>query len=113
MESIQGFLLINLYAFLLIVSTSIIFFSKKRLNQFEDKTYARFLITNIFISLTGLVLGFLVNPDIPVPEFIVIIFNKFYLVSLLLWITTLTLYTFYVSFKNKINLKKLGQYLNI
>lgn len=116
MESIQGFLLINLYAFLLIVSTSIIFFSKKRLNQFEDKTYARFLITNIFISLTGLVLGFLVNPDIPVPEFIVIIFNKFYLVSLLLWITTLTLYTFYVSFKNKNKFEKtrtIFKYLDI
>ena len=116
MESIQGFLLINLYAFLLIIATCIIFFTKKRLNQFEDKTYARFLITNIFISITGLVLGVLVNPDIKIPELITIIFNKIYLVSLLFWITKLTLYTLYVTVKNKSKfekIKKIFKYLDI
>ena len=110
MESMQGFLLINLYSFLLIISTSIIFFSKKRLNQFEDKTYARFLITNIFISLTGLILGILVNPDILLPDLILIIFNKIYLISLLYWITTLTLYTLYISFKNKNKYEKVNKF---
>ena len=103
MESIQGFLLINLYAFLLIISTSIIFFSKKRLNQFEDNTYSKFLITNIIISFSGLILGLLVNPNIKIPTQMLIIFNKIYLISLLYWISTLTLYTIYVSLKNKKN----------
>jgi len=113
MESMQGFLLINLYAFLLIISTSIIFFSKKRLNQFEDNTYSKFLITNIFISFSGLILGILVNPTINIPSIIVIIFNKIYLVSLLYWISTLTLYTIFVSLKNKKNFEKLKKIFKI
>ena len=113
MESMQGFLLINLYAFLLIISTSIIFFSKKRLNQFEDNTYSKFLITIIFISFSGLILGILVNPTINIPSIIVIIFNKIYLVSLLYWISTLTLYTIFVSLKNKKNFEKLKKIFKI
>lgn len=107
MQSMQGFLLINLYAFLLIISTSIVFFSKKRLNQFEDNTYSKFLITNMLISFTGLILGIMVNPSFEIPSFLVIIFNKIYLVSLLYWISTLTLYTLFVSLKNKNNFEKL------
>ena len=113
MESMQGFLLINLYAFLLIISTSIIFFSKKRLNQFEDNTYSKFLITNIFISVSGLILGILVSPTINIPSIIVIIFNKIYLISLLYWISTLTLYTIFISLKNKKNFEKLKKIFKI
>ena len=62
MESVIGFLLINIYAFLLIFSTTIIFFSKQRLREFEDETYKYFLITNIFMSISGLDLGLVVTP---------------------------------------------------
>ena len=34
-----GFLLVNLYAFLIIIATTILFFSKNRLKQVEDETY--------------------------------------------------------------------------
>ena len=101
MENIQGFLLINLYAFLLICFISIVFFSKKRLNQFEDKTYGRFLVASIFISISGLILGFAVVPEYNVPQFFQICFNKIYLIALLFWINILTLYTLYVSKKDK------------
>ena len=63
MGSVIGFLLINIYSFLLIVATTIIFFSKRRLKQFEDETYKKFLISNIFISLSGLILGLAVTPE--------------------------------------------------
>lgn len=59
-----GFLLINIYALLLIISTTIIFFSKNRLHQVEDETYKNFLIVNLFMSISGIVLGLVVSPDI-------------------------------------------------
>ena len=92
MENIVGFLLINIYAFLLIISTTIIFFSKQRLREFEDETYKYFLITNIFMSLSGLVLGLVVSPEFNFNDLVIVLLNKLYLVCLLVWITILTFY---------------------
>ena len=111
MESIQGFLLINIYAFLVIVAMGIIFISKKRLKQVEDELYKYFLLDNIFVSGSGLLLGLLVSFDFNYQEFMIVIVNKIYLISLLLWITMLTFYIFYVSFKEKINTKKMILFL--
>ena len=63
MENMIGFLLLNIYAFLLILSTTVIFFSKQRLGEFEDETYKLFLLSTIFMSLSGLVLGISVIPE--------------------------------------------------
>ena len=71
MQNVQGLLLINLYAFLLIVSTCIIFFRKKHLKQVEDITYSKFLITNLFLSSTGLILGLLVSNIIYTNELVI------------------------------------------
>lgn len=106
MNSILGFLLINVYAFLLIVATSVVFFNKQRLRQFEDETYKNFLLANICISLSGLVLGLAVNPMFNVNTFIIIILNKIYLIFLLVWIAILTFYYLYVSLKDRINKDK-------
>lgn len=103
MKNMEGFLLINTYALILIIFISIVFFSKKRLNKFEDTQYGKFLIHSIFINMTGLILGFLVVPEFNVPEFIQLLFNKIYLIALLFWINTLTLYTLYVAKQNKKN----------
>lgn len=104
MNNVLGFLLINIYAFFLIISISIIFFSKQRLRQAEDQTYAKFLISNICISISGLILGVIVNPNYQMSELVVIIFNKIYLISLMFWISILTFYTIYVS----LNKEKIG-----
>ena len=101
MESIQGFLLINIYAFFVILTTSVVFFSKKRLKQTEDELYKSFLLANIFMSLSGLILGVVVSPSFNHNEIIIGILNKVYLVNLMLWILILTFYIFYVSLKNK------------
>ena len=105
MENIVGFLLINIYAFLLIISTTIIFFSKQRLREFEDETYKYFLITNIFMSLSGLVLGLVVSPEFNFNDLVIVLLNKLYLVCLLVWITILTFYYLYITLKDKINIK--------
>jgi len=103
MENITGFLLINIYAFLLIISTTIVFFSKQRLRQFEDETYKMFLISSIFISLSGLVLGLAVTPEFNLNNFIIVLLNKVYLIALLIWITIMTFYYMYITLKEKIN----------
>lgn len=107
MENIQGFLLLNIYALLLIIATSIIFFSKKRQKQIEDQTYAKFLIANLAISISGLILGILVTPKFNTNPGIIVIANKIYLVCLLIWIAILTFYTMYISLNNKNKTNKL------
>ena len=100
-----GFLLINIYALLIIVSTTIIFFSKNRLGQIEDETYKNFLIANIFMSISGLLLGLVVSPNSSFNINIIKFFNKIYLISLVLWIFIMTFYTVYVSLKDKTKVK--------
>ena len=82
MQNIQGFLLINVYAFFIVLATSIVFIRKKRLKQVEDETYKSFLIVNILMSLSGMFLGLLVNPQFYVNNDIIVIFNKIYLICL-------------------------------
>ena len=86
MANMEGFLLINIYALVLIITIGIIFFTKQRLNQTEDKIYGKFLIYSIMMNLSGLILGFLVVPDHNIPIVIQLVFNKIYLIALLLWI---------------------------
>lgn len=106
MGSILGFLLINIYAFLIIISTCIIFFNKKRSKQFEDETYKRFLIANVLISLSGLILGLAITPRFNINTGLIVILNKIYLISLLLWIAIMTYYFMHVSLEERINGKK-------
>lgn len=109
----SGFLLLNVFALFLISAISIIFFSKQRQKKVEDQTYASFLITNICMSISGLILGLYVSPELNANQFIIILFNKIYLISLLLWIVILTFYTIYISFDiNKI-FNKLKLFLKI
>ena len=110
MQSIQGFLLLNIYALLMIIITSIIFFRKNRQKQMEDETYAKLLIITILVSISGIFLGLMVNPEINMNEFIIMISNKIYLVFLSLWITTLTFYTFYISLPNKSKIGKIKKF---
>ena len=108
-----GFLLINIYAFLIILSTTVIFFSKERLRQFEDETYKKFLIVNICISISGLLLGLAVSGVFNLSEFSVAALNKIYVICLMLWISVLTVYFLNISFKEKIDEKLLTKIFNI
>ena len=113
MQNIQGFLLINVYAFFIVLATSIVFIRKKRLKQVEDETYKSFLIVNILMSLSGMFLGLLVNPQFYVNNDIIVIFNKIYLICLYFWIYILTYYIFYISLNDKKNMKKYQKIFNI
>ena len=113
MQSIQGFLLINIYAFIIILSTGIVFIRKQRLKQMEDETYKKFLLANILMSASGMFLGLLVNPEFYVNNDIIVIFNKIYLICLYFWIYILTFYIFYISLKDKSNIKKHQKIFNV
>lgn len=113
MNSIQGFLLLNIYALLTIITTSIIFFRKNRQKQIEDETYAKLLIITILVSISGIFLGLMVNPDININKVLIIISNKTYLIFLTLWITTLAFYTLNISFSSKLKIEKVNKIFTI
>jgi len=80
-----------------------IYFPKKKINNVENKIYS-FLIS---ISIIGLLLElgccyFLYNKDISLfYSFLNIVVNKIYLMYLLTWELTFTLYIFFISFNEK------------
>lgn len=97
MNNMQGFIALNTYALMLITFIMIVFFSKKRLHQVEDTTYAFLVVVTFFTTLIGIVLGFLIVPDFHVNSFFITIMNKLYLAVLFVWTLIITYYTFYVS----------------
>ena len=78
MENVQGFLILNIYAFLILVITSILFFKKERQKKIEDETYARLLIVTIFVLVSGIVLGLLIIPEFAINSVLIALFNKVY-----------------------------------
>ncbi len=106
MGNIQGFMLLNLYAFIIILAIAIIFFRKKRLKKVEDETYARILVTSVILSFSGLILGILVIPSLNTNELLIYTVNKIYLISTTIWVYYLTFYTYYISLKHKENINK-------
>lgn len=102
-----GFLLINIYALIIILSVSIIFFSKNRAHKMEDELYKKFLIVNIFVSISGLLLGMAVDPQKEINYIYLTFLNRVYLIALFLWISVMTFYTIYISINNKKKIKKI------
>ncbi len=113
MQDIQGFMLINLYAFVIIISIAIIFFRKKRLKKIEDETYAKFVLTNVFLSFSGLILGLLVIPSLKASTILIYIINDLYLISTFLWVYYLTFYTYFISSKHEENINRMTKIFKI
>lgn len=110
MQNTIGFLILNIYALLVVSAVSVVFFCKPRLKQMEDETYKKFLIVNILMTISGLLLGLSVSSYNVFNELFAMILNKFYLITLIMWISTLTFYIFYISLKDK---SKGNKYLKI
>ena len=106
MENVQGFLILNIYAFLILVITSILFFKKERQKKIEDGTYARLLIVTIFVLVSGIVLVLLIIPEFTINSVLIALFNKVYLICLSLWITILTFYTLSISWLKAQHIEK-------
>ena len=97
MNNMQGFIALHTYDLVLLRFIMIVFFSKKRLHQVEDNTYAFLIVITFFTTLFGIILGLLVVPQFHINNILISIANKLYLVLLFLWSLIITFYTFYVS----------------
>ena len=95
MKNAIGFIIFNAYALIILVIISIVFFSKKRLHQFEDNLYAGFLISILSVSISGLILGISLQFDIH--YFIQFLLNKIYLNCIEVWILILTFYIYVIT----------------
>ena len=93
----DGFLLLNVYALIILVILEIIFLSKERQHKVEDNTYGSLLIVSIVTIFFGLLLGMLVDGSFIYNKVNIILFNKAYLIGLILTISIFTFYTFCIS----------------
>lgn len=96
----EGFILLNTYALIILVTLSFIFFSKERLHEIEDNTYGKLLIACIVTIFFGLVLGLFSFPNLSHAELIIGLLNKAYLIGLVLTILIFTFYTYSISNKD-------------
>ena len=95
------------YSILLMV----IFFSKKRINSYENKVFRMIVIT----SLIGLLLHigcFLSMTYIGVDTFINFLVTRFYLIYLICWMSLFTLYVLVICYPKKINKNVYETYFN-
>ena len=94
------FLLVSL---LYVIMTTILFFTKRKLNTLENKVFSFIIVVNIFgiiLDLTSVTMAFGSNRGI-----VFGLVNKLYLVYLLTWISLFLLYTLYISLKESIRQK--------
>ena len=98
----EGLIFLNGYALIILIVLSIVFFSKKRLHQVEDNTYGQLLVVSIMTILFGLLLGIIIDSDIYLKNILIIVFNKIYLIGLILSVLIFAFYTYCISrFKDK------------
>lgn len=98
----EGLIFLNGYALIILIVLSIVFFSKKRLHQVEDNTYGQLLVVSIMTILFGLLLGIIIDSDIYLKNILIIVFNKIYLIGLILSVSIFAFYTYCISrFKDK------------
>ncbi len=94
-------ILLNIYAFIIILTLSFIFFSKERQHKVEDNLYGRILQFGIISTFFGIILGFLIDYNYAIP--LVKLVNKIYLISLSSLISLFVFYTYKIS--NDVNKK--------
>ncbi len=98
-EIAKQMLVINIFAFIMILILNITYFSKERVKKFEHKIFSYSLISSLLISLLGIIFG-CISLLCDTINFIVVFFAKAYSVSLVLNILLFTLYVYVISSKN-------------
>ena len=87
-----NYLILNIFALLVLIILSIAFFSRKRSHKIEDNLYGGLLIISIFTITFGILLGWLLDKSFNNVDIVIKIFNKVYLIGLT---TTLSVFAFY------------------
>ena len=91
----SGFTLVNVFAILVMSIILVAFFTRKRVNKLEDKTYGYILIV-FFVTVIVGVLS-VVLPTFTDFAFFIHLLNKLYIVGLLFTICIFTFYTYSIS----------------
>lgn len=93
----------NLYmpviAFVLSLIMVIVYFSKKRVDLLENKLYSLMLLSILFDSLCVSLI--FINVNTVYNETIVKILNKIDFLFLIIWSTSILIYTYIVTYKEK------------
>lgn len=95
----EGFYLLNTFAFIVLIVLSFAFFSKKRLKQLEDESYARILIVSIIAMIFGIGSGFSLTLQGAIGDFLIKFTCKVYLSMLMADIWVFAFYTLCISKK--------------
>lgn len=94
----NNLVLITISQFIYTFMISIIFFSKEKVDKFENKLYSYILVGTLILLGCG-ILSYYTFINFPVFSFINVFVNKFFIVSMLFWIYCFTLYYFSISFE--------------
>ena len=103
----EGFLLLNLYALIILIILCFIFFKKSKIKKLENNIYSKLLIASLLTIIVGLFLGTILELDFKYGDIVIKLFNKFYLIGLIFIITLFGLYTFCISKFGKDKEKKM------
>jgi hypothetical protein len=105
---VDGDFMTNLYfqvaSLFIMALVIVVYFSKKRVNNFETKVFAALTIVDFVGILIDIVLVYTGYFVFESPALWIL--NKFYLTFILLWVWLLYIYIYYVSFSNKPNIYK-------
>lgn len=94
----NNLVLVTVTQFVYTIMLSIIFFSKKKVNKFENKLYSYILIGTLVLLGCG-IFTYYTFINYPLDSFINIFANKFFLICMIFWIYCFTLYFFIISFE--------------
>ena len=92
-----SYIFLNVYAYIILITMTFLFFSKKRLHAKEDTTYSFLLITLLFTCGWGLLSSLMNNYDWSYKEIFVNFFGRLYLSNLFLVFYGFTIYTIIIS----------------
>ena len=101
----------------LIYSTMVamLYFTKRRINNIENKIYKFMVCMNIFGLFNELICCYFTfyEHTSPFHEVMCAIVNRIFILYMLSWLFVFTCYVFFVTFKNKISLKRDKKRINI
>lgn len=90
------------------IMVAIVYFSKRKMNNMENKIYSFLMIISIFGLLLELGSAFFIAFQNVSPFYatMMVLVNKAFLIYLLVWVFTFTFYIFYISFSRRENFKE-------
>lgn len=94
---LTGPMMLNIFAFIVLLIIIIVFLSKKRLHKIEDNLYGCLLISSLTAIFFGILLGKSLDITIMSKNLVITLFNKFYLIGLIITISIFAYYAFCIS----------------